>query len=118
MVTPDTETTFKLKIYKGIIPQIILYAMHHDWHLQSTLDHIDSWHCKQLRRAMKIKTAYIDRSKCNRWVYKHAKAEELSDMIARRQVNYYAHVARHPENIIHQVCYGRPPHSTTTKCST
>jgi hypothetical protein len=104
----DIETQFKLKIFKGIYPAIVLYGLHHDWHLDSTLNMIDSWHCRLLRRVLKVKTTYIDRSKTNEWVYQHAKAEKLSDNIARNQIKYFAHVARHPDNIIHQVCYGPP----------
>ena len=80
--------------------------MHHDWHTASTLNKIDAWHCKLLRRASKVKTTYIDGSKPNAWVYQHANAEKLSDTIRRRQIKYFAHVARHPDDIIHKVCFG------------
>ena len=84
--------------------------MHHDWHTTSTLNKLDAWHCKQLRRTMKVKTTYIDRTKTNNWVYQHANAEKLSDTIKRRQIKYFAHVARHPDDIIYKVCYG-PQHT-------
>ena len=70
---------------------------------------LDSWHCRLLRRTMKVKTTVIDRSKPNRWVYQHASAEKLSETIARRQIKYFAHIARHSSDITHTVCYG-PPH--------
>ena len=109
----DIETKFKLKIYKGIFPHIILYAMHHDWHTTTTLNKMDAWHCKQLRRTMKVKTTYFDRTKTNAWVYQHAGAEKLSDTIGRRQIKYFAHVARHPDDIIYHVCFG-PQHTART----
>ena len=84
--------------------------MHHDWRTMSMLNKIDAWHCKQLRRTMKVKTTYIDRSKTNAWVYQHAGAEELSDTIRRRQIKCFAHVARHPDDIIYKVCFG-PQHT-------
>ena len=52
----DIATRFKLKIYKCIFPHIVLYAMHHDWHTTATLNKMDAWHCKLLRRSMKVKT--------------------------------------------------------------
>ena len=84
--------------------------MHHDWHTASTLNKMDAWHCKLPRRSMKVKTTYIDRSKTNIRVYQHANAEELSETIKRRQITYFAHVARHPDDIIHKVCFG-PQHT-------
>ena len=42
----------------------------------------------------------------NTWVYQHANAEELSETIHRRQIKYCAHIARHPDDIIHKVCFG------------
>ena len=75
----DIETRFKPKIYKGIFPHIVPHAMHHDWHTAATLNKLDAWHCKLLRGPMKVKTTYIDRSKTNNWVYKHANVEKLSD---------------------------------------
>ena len=84
--------------------------MHHDWHTAATLTKMDAWHCKQLRRTMKVKTTYIDRSKTNAWVHKHADAEKLSDTIKRRQVKYFGHVARHPDDVIYKVCFG-PQHT-------
>ena len=90
--------------------------MHHDWHTASTLNKMDAWHCKLLRRSMKVKTTYIDRSKTNNWVYKHANAEKLSDTIKRRQIKYVAHVARHPHGIMYNVCFG--PQHTARKLNT
>ena len=84
--------------------------MHHDWHRTATLNKLDAWHCKQLRRTMKVKTTYIDRSKTNAWIYQHANAEKLSDTIKRRQIKYFAHVAWHLEDIICKVCFG-PQHT-------
>ena len=84
--------------------------MHHDWHTTATLNKLDAWHCKLLRKAMKVKTNYIDRSKPNSWVYQHANAEKLSETIRREQIKYFAHVARHPDDIIHKVCFG-PQHT-------
>ena len=100
----DIETRVKLKIYEGIFPHMVLYAMHHDWHTASTLNKMDAWHCKLLRRSMRLKTTYMKRS--NTWVYQHANAEELSETINRRQIKYCAHIARHPDDIIHKVCFG------------
>ena len=34
--------------------------MHHDWHIDSTLAKMDGWHCRLLRRTMKVKTTMID----------------------------------------------------------
>ena len=110
MTTNDIETSFKLKIHKVIFPHIVLYAMHHDWHTSAALSKIDAWHRKLLRRTMKGKTTYIDRTKPNSWVCQHANAEQLSHTIHCRQIKHFAHVARHPQAIIHQVCFG-PPHT-------
>ena len=55
---------------------------------------------------MKVKTTYIDRSKPNSWVYQNASAEKLSDTMKRKQIKYFAHIARHPDDITHKVCYG------------
>ena len=96
--------------------------MHHDWHTDSTLNKMDAWHCKLLRRSMKVKTIYIyiyrerDRSKTNNWVYQHANAEKLSETIKRRQVKSFAHEARHPDDIIYKVCFG--PQHTARKLNT
>ena len=87
---------------------MVLYCLQHDWHLDSTLDKIDSWQCRLLRRTIRVKTTYIDRSKPNEWVYQHARATRLSQTIQDRQVKYFAHIARHPQDIIHRVCYGPP----------
>ena len=105
------ETKFTLKIFSGIFPAMVLYALHHDWHLDSTLNKIDAWHCRLLRRTIKVKTTYIDKTKPNRWVYKQTRSEKLSDKIGRFQIKYFAHVARNPDDIIHKVCFG--PHATT-----
>merc|ERR1712078_325644 len=29
----NIETQFKLKIFKGIFPAMVLYGLHHDWHI-------------------------------------------------------------------------------------
>ena len=84
--------------------------MHHDWHTPSTLHKMDAWHCKLLRRTMKVKTTYIDRSKPNSWAYQHANAEKLSETIRRKQNKYFAPIARHPHDITYQVCFG-PQHT-------
>ena len=102
----NIENQFKLKIYKGVFPQMALYAAHHDWHHKTTTDQVDAWHCKLLRRVMKYKTTYIDRSKPNSWVYKQTKSAPLSNTIHQRQTRYYAHLTRHPEDIAHQVTFG------------
>merc|ERR1712078_740850 len=70
---------------------------------------IDAWQCKLLRRVMKVRTTYIDRSKNNEWVFSNSNSERLSATIKRYQHKYFAHVARHPSDIIHTVGYG-PPH--------
>ena len=88
---------------------MITYALHHDWHIKSTQDKLDAWHLKQLRRTMKHKTTYIDRGKTNNWILTQANSERLSTAITRRQIKYFAHIARHPDDITHTVCYG-PPH--------
>ena len=116
-----------MKIYKGIFPHIVLHSMHHDWHTPTTLNKIDAWHCRLLRRTMKVKTTYIDRSKPNPWVYQHVNAGRLSDIMRRRRRKYIAHIARHPDDLIHKVsnaphgmrqlnaprCRGRPRHHWT-----
>ena len=84
--------------------------MHHDWHTAATLSKPDAWHCKLLRRTMKVKTTYIDRSKPNSWVHQHANAQNLLEAIRRRQIKYFAHIARHPDDIIYKVCFG-PQHT-------
>ena len=76
----------------------------------ATLNKLDAWHCKQLRRTMKIKTTYIDRSQTNAWVYQRANADQPSDTINRRQIKYPGRVARHPDDIIYKVCFG-PQHT-------
>ena len=109
----NIERQFKLKIYKGIFPPMVLYALHHDWHIKSTLGKIDAWHCRLLRRTMSVKTTMIDRTKSNKWVYQHAKSEPLSEHLRKQQIKYFGHIARHPNDIIHKVCYG-PPHVPRT----
>ena len=85
-----------------------MYCLHHDWHLDQTLNKIDGWHYRLVRRAMKVKTTYIDRGKTNKWVTEKSKTTPPSKTITERQLKYFAHVARHPEDIIHKVCYGPP----------
>ena len=58
---------------------------------------------------MKVKTTVIDRTKPNSWVYTNTNSEKRSETISKRQIKYFAHIARHPDDITHQVCYG-PPH--------
>ena len=58
----------------------------------------------------------MDRSKPNSWVYRQSNAEKLSETIKRRQIKYFAHVARHPDDIIYKVCFG--PHHTARKLNT
>ena len=85
-----------------------LYALHYDWHIHSTLDMIDAWHCRLLRRTLRYKTTMIDRSKTNNFVYRQSKSLPLSHTITQRQVAYYGHIARHPETLAHKVTFGPP----------
>ena len=83
-----------------------MYALHYDWHTTSTTAHIDAWHCKLLRRTMKWKTTYIDRSKTNQWVYKHTNTQPISTKITAQQFKFYGHIARAPGTLQHSVVFG------------
>ena len=53
---------------------------------------------------LKVKTTYIDRTKPNEWAYQHAQAHPTTLDVQKKQVQYYAHITRHQEDIIYQVC--------------
>ena len=81
------------------------YALQHEWLHQTHSAYLDSWHVRLLRRVLKVKTTYIDRTRPNSWVYKTAKETPISQKVRQKQCKYYAHITRHPEDIIYKVCF-------------
>ena len=96
---------FKLKIFKGIFPPMVLYALHHEWLNTTNRNKLDAWHVKLLRRTIKVKTTYIDRGKTNMWVYTNTHSQPISNTLLYRQCTYYAHITRHQGTIAHSVCF-------------
>ena len=106
----NINTKFKLKIFSAIFPPQILYCLHHTWQIESVQTQLDSWQTKQLRRVLKWKSAYYSHNAgthlTNDKVYQVTHHKPFSTQVADAQVQYYAHITRHPDESIYTVCFG------------
>ena len=101
----------KLDIYRTCVLSKLLYSLESLWLLQADRCRLDAFHCRNLRRILRIPPSFVSRVS-NKVVLETGKSRALSDLLLDRQKSLYIAISRQPHGslIKHVVCEadGRP----------
>ena len=84
---------------------MVLYGLTHVWLTDSLKNRLDAWHCRALRRIVRVKVSMISHV-TNEVIYKKTNCLPISKDLEALQLKYYGHVVRAGINeTIHNVTY-------------
>ena len=85
----------KVNIYMSMTVPKVLYSLESLWLLQADLRRIDAFHCKCLRKVLRIPTSYVS-GVPNSEVLRLAGQTFLSSILAQKQVTQYKRIMQMP----------------------
>ena len=89
--------TRKVEIYRAMIVTRLLYGLSSAWLNAADLRRLDGFHCRCLRRIVRIPPAYVSRVS-NASVLDQASQPKLSKLLLKQQLVLFGRVARAPES--------------------
>ena len=96
-------TKRKVHLYYSCIPSKLRHSLNSLWLLQADRRRLDAFHCKCLRRVLRIPHSYVSHV-TNRYVLNKAASSLLSEDLIRRQQRLYTKIAQQPpESLIRQL---------------
>ena len=87
----------KIRIYMAVVVSKVLYSLDSLWLLQSDLRRLDAFHCRSLRKVLRIPCSYVSRIS-NEIVLENAGSMQLSKMLTDRQISLYKKIAQKPDD--------------------
>ena len=81
----------------AIVVSTVLYSLDSLWLLQSDLRRLDAFHCRSLRKVLRIPCSYVSRIS-NEIVLENAGSMPLSKMLTDRQISLYKKIAQKPDD--------------------
>ena len=92
---------------------MVLYGLTHVWLTDGLRNRLDAWHCRCLRRIVRVKVSMISHV-TNEVIYKKTDCQPISKELESLQLKYYGHVVRAGiADTIHNVTYNQS-HNTRT----
>ncbi len=101
----NIKTELKVRVFRQIFYPMVLYGLTHVWLTDSLRNRLDAWHCRALRRIVRVKVSMISHV-TNEIIYKKTNCIPISKELESLQLKYYGHVVRAGINeTIHNVTY-------------
>ena len=98
---------FRYIVYQACVVQKLLYGLEGAWLNKALLRKIDGFHARCVRKLLGIAPSFYSRVS-NVYVLKACASRPLSKMLLERQLVYFAHVARMPDDSPIRGCIFEP----------
>ncbi|CAE8684982.1 unnamed protein product [Polarella glacialis] len=109
----NIKTALKVRVFKQFFYPMVLYGLTHVWLTDGLRNRLDAWHCRCLRRIVRVKVSMISQV-TNEVIYKKTDCQPISKELESLQLKYYGHVVRAGiTDTIHNVTYNQS-HNTRT----
>ncbi|CAE8620722.1 unnamed protein product, partial [Polarella glacialis] len=109
----NIKTALKVRVFKHFFYPMVLYGLTHVWLTDSLRNRLDAWHCRCLRRIVRVKVSMISHV-TNEVIYKKTDCQPISKELESLQLKYFGHVVRAGiADTIHNVTYNQS-HNTRT----